>query len=187
MKKQTYLTMAALAALSFSQPALAGSGHDHGSHGHDHGSHAKEVQGHTGHDAHEGHVRGKAGDFTTVSDAIAALKEALNECSAAAANDKLEAIHEIYPRIEGAAAYVHDNAQPASKALSGRFHSSVDQLMGIVSEMHDTSHGLDKQGTERLLKKANGAVKLVENYLAASDRSMGKAGGHGHDDHGHAH
>ena len=169
MKKLTILSLSTALLLSLSGMAMAGPGHDHGSDNHADGA-TEQKQGAPATDG--AHMSGKAGDFSTTKDALVALKAALSEADTATQNDNLEAIHEIYPRIEGAAAYIHDYAKPASEGLADRFHASVDQMMALVSEMHDTSHSLDKEGTARLLKKANGSVMLVENFLPASDRAQ---------------
>jgi hypothetical protein len=182
MKTMSLLTLAAFTMLS-SASAYAGSGHSHGKSAHDHGASMEKP-------SHDAHASGKAGDFASTEDAMKALKAALTEADEATKNNKLEAIHEIYPRIEGAAAYVHDYAKAPSQAIADRFHASVDQMMALVSEMHDTSHGLNKEETARLLKKANGAVMLVENYLSvAADTKKDTAADHGHShgSHGHAH
>lgn len=169
MKKLTILSLSTALVLSLTLPAIAGPGHDHSSDAHDHAAEAKQEP----HDhAHDDHFVGKAGDFASTKDALVALKMALKDANEAVEGGNLEAIHEIYPRIEAAGAYIHDYAKPASESMAERFHASVDQMMGLVSEMHDTSHSLDKAGTERLLKKANGAVMLVENFLPAFDRAQ---------------
>lgn len=169
MKKRTTPSLATALFLLLGTPAMAGPGHDHGFGGHDHA--AESVQDSHGH-AHDGHFAGKAGDFASTKDALAALKATLSEADTAVQSGDLAAMDALYPRIEAAGAYIHDYAKAASPDVADRFHTSIDQMMAVFAEMHDASHGSDQAAAKRLLKKANGAVMLVENFLPASDRAQ---------------
>ena len=100
------------------------------------------------------------------------LKLVLFEAEKAVESGDLSAMDALFPRIEAAGAYIHDNAKAASADVADRFHSSVDQMMAVFGQMHDVEHGTDQAVAKRLLKKANGSVMLVENFLPAKDRAQ---------------
>ena len=167
--KKTLLTLATVSAIGLSYPGLAGSGHDHGSgHGHDHA--APQSSGHNHGDAHgqDGAQLDQGAAFSSSDEARVALMAALEEAGAA---ENADAVHAIFPKIETSAMYLHDQGQPASPENAERFHAAVDQLGGLVQEMHDKSHGADQDTINRLLKKMNGAVALVEAYISPSTES----------------
>jgi len=171
MKNIKLLTLTAAAVLSISYIAIAGSGHDHhndNDHGHDHGQHVSHNESH-GDNSHDDHAVSTI-EFSSVLEAMKTLKETLSKVDNAIKNDNLEAIHNIYPDIEASASYLDDNAKPVSEEAADRFHTAVDQLMKLVKEMHDKSHNMNKDQTARLLKKSNGAVMLVENYMNHNDK-----------------
>lgn len=164
--KKTILTLATVSAIGLSYPALAGSGLDHG-HGHNHA--APQASGHDHGDAHGhgGEHMEHGATFASSEAALGALKAALEEVGTA---NNADAVHTIFPKIESSAMYLHDNGQPASPENAERFHAAVDQLGGLVQEMHDKSHGADQATINRLLKKMNGAVALVEAYISTSSK-----------------
>lgn len=189
MNKSNLITAAAISLFMISTPACSEGDHHHGEGDH----HQKSHDGHHGHDDHEGyddgHHAGKAGSYESVTAALTALKSALSETDSAVKTDKLETIHEIFPRIESSAAYLHDNAGPKSDELAKRLHGAIDKLMDLVAQTHDASHGMDKASASRMLKKLNGSVQLVEAYISTtakpSDSERNSDHSHGHGSHHH--
>lgn len=181
MNKSNLTTAAAIILFMISTPACSEGDH-----------HQKSHEGHHGHNDHHGqenHHAGKAGSYESVPAALTALKAALSETESAVKADKPESIHEIFPRIESSAVYLHDNAAPNSEELADRLHGAIDQLMDIVAQMHDASHGLNKASASRMLKKLNGSVQLVEAYISTtakhSDGERNSDHSHGHGSHHH--
>lgn len=181
MNKSNLITVTAISLFMISTTACSEGDHHHGEGHH----HEKSHGGHHGHDDHhsdDDHHAGKAGNYESVPIALATLKTALADTEAAFKANKLDAVHEMFPKIEASAAFLHDNAAPKSEALAERLHTAIDQLMELVTQMHDASHGMDKDSASRMLKKLNGSLQLVEAYMSTSEAPSSNKP---HGDHDH--
>ena len=91
----------------------------------------------------------------------------VGEAEAAVNENKLEAVHGIYPELSASAHYLLDNSDLEDKAKQTRLKAALGQLTQAIESFHQNTHSELGAEAKRELKKMQGALKLIETYYPA--------------------
>lgn len=159
--KKLLLTTTILALAGFSQPAFAHGDEDH-SKMEQHGQHEPST------------VHGVATQIATKDDAFKVIRDGVSFMDEAVNKHKddlfadgkvMDQLHDVAVHIEEAAKFLESDAANADPAKKARLFSALKQLVKTTTDFHVATHdrNIDKSLAE--LKKAQGALKLVEAAL----------------------
>lgn len=153
MKKYLLLSTILTAALAFSVPALAGSGHDHGDKAAAHSDHGAAEPAKDAH-AHK--------DFGSLKDAWKTLDDTVAKAEASVASGDLKTVDGLNHELEAVVHYLQDNSKAADETKQKRLQGGLKQLSVAIGELHEQGHNPTKEGLEKTLKKVRGAMKMAE-------------------------
>lgn len=153
MKNHLLFSTMLTAALAFSVPALAGSGHDHGDKTAGHSDHG------TAEPAKDAHAHK---DFGSLKDAWKALDYTVTKAEASVASGDFKTVDSLNHELEAVVHYLQDNSKAADEIKQKRLQGGLKQLSVAVNELHEQGHNPTKEGLEKTLKKVRGAMKMAE-------------------------
>ncbi|NBX03537.1 MAG: hypothetical protein EBR02_05690 [Alphaproteobacteria bacterium] len=138
--KKFLISTAIVSALTFSFPVFAHEGEDHGAH-----EHAESVS--------------KAANS---QEALTQVKAGINILGEMLAAGKLDGMHEEIEKIEESTQALKNKAGFDGEKKT-RLEAAVKQLNAQLGKVHTASDAKDIEKTKAELKKAEGALKLVES------------------------
>jgi hypothetical protein len=153
MKKHLLLSTVLTAALAFSVPALAGSGHDHGDKAAAHSDHGTVESAKDAH-AHK--------DYGSVKDAWRTLGDTVAKAEASVTSSDFKTVDGLNHELEAVVHYLQDNSKAADETKQKRLQGGLKQLSVAVYELHEQGHNPTKEELEKTLKKVRGAMKMAE-------------------------
>ncbi len=156
MKKHLLLSTILTAALAFSVPALAGSGHDHGDKAAAHGDHGAAEPAEPAKEAHP-HK-----DYGSLKDAWKMLDDTVTQAEASVASGDFKTVDGLNHELEAVVHYLQDNSKAPDETKQKRLQGGLKQLAVAVNELHEQGHNPTKEALEKTLKKVRGAMKMAE-------------------------
>lgn len=153
MKKHLLLSTILTAALAFSVPAFAGSGHDHGDKAAAHGDHgaaepAKDAHPHK--------------DYGSLKDAWKMLDDTVTKAEVSVTSGDFKTVDGLNHEMEAVVHYLQDNSKAADETKKKRLQGGLKQLAVAVNELHEQGRNPTKEALEKTLKKVRGAMKMAE-------------------------
>lgn len=135
-------------------------------------------------DSPGGHVHsGGAGDFSSIGQAWNDLAAALQSSEKALSVGDLKAIHETTEKMSAALNYLKAAGGISDEDKKLRAESALKQMLVLSNDLHAAADSADAAKSAQVLKKLQGAIKLLEIQYPAESLSapaaMDHAGGHG--------
>lgn len=147
-----------LTGLLMCSAAYAGSGHEHADHAH--GSESPADHDHHAPNTPEFEHK----DYGSVAKAWQSLTKSVGDAETAVNENKMEAVHGIYPELAASAHYLLDHSDLEDEAKQTRLKAALGQLTDAIEEFHANTHSGLGPESKRELKKMQGALKLIGTY-----------------------
>lgn len=144
--KKLLLAVAILSLTGLQQPAFAHEGEEHGA------------------QPHQEPAAEAAMPAMTVQDALSSIQASMAIVSSQVDTEQFDAIHAEIEKIDTATKVLKSTAAVREdKKL--RLESSINQFVVQLGKLHTVADAKDAEKSKTELKKAQGALKLVESHL----------------------